>query len=146
MTIERAEASQDSKNRFTLMYDGECPLCCREVNWLCRRAPSAINPVDISSPDFDSESYGLNEPDVHRELHGIKPDGTITVGMESVREAYRAVGLGFMVSFTAHWPFRPFADWMYRRFAANRLKIGSWLGRRGCTSNTCQTPTTPPKP
>ena len=145
MTMKDVEATQGRKSSFTLLYDGKCPLCRREVNWLCRRAPDAINPVDISISDFDSNAFGLNEDAVHRELHGIKPDGSITVGMDSVREAYRVIGLGFMVSFTARWPFRPVADWMYRRFAANRLRIGSWLGRGDCSTNTCKIPSDSPE-
>ena len=108
-------------------------------------APDAIHAVDISLSDFDSNTFGLNEDDVHRELHGIKPDGGVTVGMDSVREAYRVIGLGYMLSFTAWWPFRPVSDWMYRRFAANRLKIGSWFGREDCSTNTCKTSSTPPE-
>ena len=145
MTITHHKPEQKDDHRFTLLYDGECPLCRREVNWFCRRAPEAINAVDISLSDFDSTAFGLNEDAVHRELHGIKPDGSVTVGMDSVREAYRVIGLGYMLSFTAWWPFRPVSDWIYRRFAANRLKIGSWFGRQDCNTNTCKTTSNPPE-
>ena len=145
MTGEAKDAMNSKQSRFTLLYDGECPLCRREIEWFCRRDPEAMDVVDISDKDFDSAAFGFEHDDVHRELHGIKPDGTVTVGMDSVREAYRVVGLGFMVSFTAYWPFRPVTDWMYRRFAANRLKIGSWMGRENCDENTCRPPSNPPK-
>ena len=145
MTITNHTPTQKDDHRFTLLYDGECPLCRCEVNWFCRRAPDAINAVDISLSDFDSTTFGLDEGDVHRELHGIKPDGSVTVGMDSVREAYRVIGLGYMLSFTAWWPFRPVSNWMYRRFAANRLKIGSWFGREDCNTNTCKTTSNPPE-
>ena len=145
MTMESKNKVSDSQGRFTLLYDGECPLCRREIEWFCRRAPEAMHVVDISAKGFDGNVYGLASDDVHRELHGIKPDGTVTVGMDSVRDAYRVIGLGFMVSFTAHWPFRPIADWMYRRFAANRLQIGTWVGRRQCDEKTCQSTSNPPK-
>ena len=145
MTTEATDHMSDRQDRYTLLYDGECPLCRREIEWFCRRDPEAMHVIDISLHDFDSKAYGLASDDVHRELHGIKPDGTVTVGMDSVREAYRVIGLGFMVSFTAYWPFRPITDWMYRRFAANRLQIGTWLGRRECDGNTCKPPTNPPK-
>ena len=146
MTAETNHNVSNDQNRFTLFYDGECPLCRREIDWFCRRDPEAMHVVDISLEGFDSNTYGLAQDDVHRELHGSKPDGTVTVGMDSVREAYRVIGLGFMVSFTAYWPFRPITDWMYRRFAANRLKIGAWMGRRqNCDENSCQAPSNPPK-
>ncbi len=129
---------------YTLLYDGKCPLCRREVDWLCRRGKQALKAVDIACDEFHAEHYGLRDEDVHRELHGIKADGTVTTGMDSVREAYRVIGLGFLVGFTAYWPFRPITDWAYRRFAANRLRIGSWLGREECASDACQTPSEPP--
>ena len=81
MTITHHKPTKKDDHRFTLLYDGECPLCRREVNWFCRRAPEAINAVDISLSDFDSTAFGLNEDAVHRELHGIKPDGGVTVGI-----------------------------------------------------------------
>ncbi|RPG09210.1 MAG: DUF393 domain-containing protein [Phycisphaera sp. TMED24] len=145
VTQETNDNVSDGQHRFTLLYDGECPLCRREIEWFSRRDPEAMHVVDISVNGFDSNAYGLAQDDVHRELHGIKPDGTVTVGMDSVREAYRVIGLGFMVSFTAFWPFRPITDWMYRRFAANRLKIGTWLGRANCDENSCRPPSNPPK-
>lgn len=132
--------------KYTLLYDGDCPLCRREVEWFCRRDPEAIEAIDIALPGFDASEYGFVYEDVHRELHGIKPDGTVTVGMESVREAYRVIGLGFMINFTAYWPFRPMADWGYRRFAANRIRVGSWLGRPVCDDGACKPPSNPPMP
>ena len=146
MTTEATGHMPGRQDRFTLLYDGECPLCRREIEWFCRRDPEAMHVVDISLDGFDSNTYGLASDDVHRELHGIKPDGTITVGMDSVREAYRVIGLGFMVSFTAYWPFRPITDWMYRRFAANRLQIGTAGWADGSVTKTrANLPRTPPK-
>ena len=76
-------------NRYQLLYDGACPVCSREVLWLYRRRPDAIEAVDISLEGFDAAAYGLTAEQVDGALYGIRPDGGVTVGMDSLREAYR---------------------------------------------------------
>ena len=61
-------------------------MCSREVMNLYRRRPDAIEPVDISAADFDAAALGLGAETVQAALYGIRPDGSITVGMESLRE------------------------------------------------------------
>ena len=77
------------KERYRLLYDGACPICSREVLWLHRRRPEAIEAVDIAAKDFDADIYGLTAHQVDAALYGIRPDGSVTVGMDSLREAYR---------------------------------------------------------
>ena len=116
-------------NRYQLLYDGACPVCSREVLWLYRRRPDAIEAVDISLEGFDAAAYGLTAEQVDGALYGIRPDGGVTVGMDSLREAYRLGGLGWIVAWTGWWPARPVFDALYRGFARNRMRIGRLLGR-----------------
>jgi predicted DCC family thiol-disulfide oxidoreductase YuxK len=116
-------------NRYQLLYDGACPVCSREVLWLYRRRPDAIEAVDISLEGFDASAYGLTAEQVDGALYGIRPDGGVTVGMDSLREAYRLGGLGWLVAWTGWWPARPVFDALYRGFARNRMRIGRLLGR-----------------
>ena len=48
-------------NRYQLLYDGACPVCRREILWLYRRRPDAIEPVDTSAPGFYAAAYGLTD-------------------------------------------------------------------------------------
>ena len=91
VTQETNDNVSDGQHRFTLLYDGECPLCRREIEWFCRRDPESMHVVDISVKGFDSNAYGLAQDDVHRELHGIKPDGTVTVGVHGVVHCLLAI-------------------------------------------------------
>ena len=116
-------------DRYRMLYDGACPMCSREVMKLYRRRPDAIEPVDISAADFDAGALGLDDERVQAALYGIRPDGSITVGMESLREGYRLAGLGWLIGWTSWWPARPVFDACYRSFARNRMRIGNWLGR-----------------
>ena len=129
MTIER---------RYQLLYDGACPICRREVLWLHRRRPQAIDAVDISAEGFDSSAYGLTEEQVSAALFGVQPDGSITVGMSSLREGYRLAGLGWLIAWTGWWPARPLFDAFYRSFARNRMRISRFLRREDNCSTRCR--------
>ncbi|MBK8097421.1 MAG: DUF393 domain-containing protein [Planctomycetes bacterium] len=116
---------------FTLLYDSECPFCRREVDWLRRRAAGdRLAATDIAAPEFDAGRFGLTLADVRARLHGITADGHILTGMDAIRAAWRAVGLGWVMAPTG-WPLlRPFADLGYRVFARYRVRLGRWFGRR----------------
>ncbi|MFO7904697.1 MAG: thiol-disulfide oxidoreductase DCC family protein [Planctomycetota bacterium] len=120
-----------------LIYDGDCPICRREVNWLKRRdRRGKLELEDLAAQGFDPKRYGLTREDVSSALHGVKPDGTIVRGMDAVREAYRTVGLGWIVAPTGWAGARRVSDWLYAWFARNRRSIGR-LFRKGCAAGTC---------
>jgi predicted DCC family thiol-disulfide oxidoreductase YuxK len=114
-----------------LLYDGQCPFCRREVQWLKGKdRDGRLEIEDISDPAFDPARYGLTRPAVEAEIHGVLPDGKIVRRVEAIRRAYRAVGLGWLV-----WPTRlPAISWvldrLYRLFARHRAGLGRWFGRR----------------
>ena len=123
---------------FTLLYDGECPMCRREVEWLLRRNRAGrFAAVDIAAESFDPAAWGVQRDAVHRWLHGVRADGTVVTGMAAVREAWAAVGLGWAMAPTG-WPvLRWFADLGYRVFARWRVPLGNLLGRRSCETGRC---------
>ena len=85
-----------AERRFTLLYDGECPFCRQEVEWLRRRdGESHLILEDITDPGFDPAKYGLTRDEVAGVLHGILPDGRVVRCVEAIRQAYQAVGLGW---------------------------------------------------
>lgn len=112
-----------------MLYDGDCPLCAREVAFLRRRDErGALDLVDIAAPGFDPAAYGLDAHGLgHAELmariHGVLPDGRVVEGMEVFRRAYAAVGLGWVMA-PSGWPVvgRLF-DAAYGWFARNRLRL-----------------------
>jgi len=104
------------RRRFRFLHDGECPICRREVDWLKRRDRAGdLELENIAAFGFDPARYGLSRGEVNHELHGIKPDGTIVRGMEAVREAYRSVGLGWIVAPTRLPGARFLSDRLYGR-------------------------------
>lgn len=110
---------------FTLLYDGDCPLCSREVAMLRRRdrGRGALALVDIAAPGFDAARYGTDHATLMARIHGVLPDGSLVEGVEVFRRAYAAVGLGWLVAPT-RWPLlRQGFDAAYRWFARNRLRL-----------------------
>ncbi len=112
-------------------FDGECPLCRREIAWLRRQ--DRLGPlrfVDIAAEDFCEEELGFEHAHFMAEIQGRLPNGEWIRGVEVFRQIYVALGWGALVRAT-RWPGVSHGlDWAYRIFARNRLK---WTGR--CDSN-----------
>jgi predicted DCC family thiol-disulfide oxidoreductase YuxK len=121
---------------ITLLYDGACPLCARELAMLRRRdRRGALGAVDIAAPGFDPSVYGLDRERVMARMHGVLPDGTVVEGMEVFRRAYAAVGLGWLLA-PSRWPLLgPLFDAAYGWFARNRLR---WTGRAHECEGACE--------
>jgi predicted DCC family thiol-disulfide oxidoreductase YuxK len=131
------------EGQFKLLYDGECPFCRREVAWLKRHDHEGnLALEDIADPGFDPAQYGLTRDEVMGVLHGILPDGRVVKRVEAIRQAYQAVGLGWVVAPT-RWPIiRMVLDGLYGIFARNRIRLGRLLGKR-CKSDKCTTEAAP---
>lgn len=108
-----------------LLYDGACPFCRREIQWLKRRdCAGSLAMEDISDPAFDPGPYGLTKNDVVGALHGVCPDGRVVRGLEALRQAYQAIGLGWLVAPTG-WPLIGWVfDRCYEAFSRNRIRLG----------------------
>lgn len=126
--------------QIKVLYDGDCPLCRREVEMLERRDDGRGRAVfeDISAPGFDARAYGAGYEELMSRIHGVLPDGTLVEGMEVFRRVYAAVGLGWLLAPTG-WPLlRPVFDAAYRWFARNRLRL---TGRgEVCSQHACEAP------
>lgn len=132
------DAPGDPDWQLKLLYDGDCPFCRREVNWLARRdRQGAVALEDIAAPGFDASRYGLRQEQVAGVIHAQLPDGRLVNGMEVFRRLYAAVGLGWLMAPTG-WPLlRPVFDWAYRVFARHRVRLGELFGR-DCDDNVCR--------
>lgn len=123
---------------FTILIDGECPLCKREAAMMSRmdRGRGGLALVDIAAAGFDPRRYGVTMGDVMGTIHGVTPEGRVITGMEVFRRAYAAVGWGWLLAPTG-WPvLRPVFDAFYRFFARHRLRL---TGRRGeCADGRCR--------
>ena len=126
-----------NKWHFKLLYDGECPFCLREVRWLQhwnRHGHLAFE--DVSSCDFDPAPYRTTRENLLGVIHGVFPDGRMVRKVEVFRQAYRAIGLGWLLAPTG-WPvLRWIFDELYGVFARFRMPLGRIFGRP-CGSGSC---------
>lgn len=107
-----------------VFFDGECPLCRREIEFLRRRdRRSAIRFTDIATSDFDAAAMGMTQQRLMDRIHGRLPSGEIIEGVEVFRRLYAAVGFERLVRLTRLAVVSSVLDWAYDRFAANRLRF-----------------------
>ena len=110
---------------LTLLYDGGCPLCVREVTFLRRRdRDQSIRFIDVDAQDYCPEDWcGISYRQAMARIHAIQADGTVLTDVEVFREAYRLIGLGWLYAPT-RWPMLgPVVDALYRVWARYRLQI-----------------------
>lgn len=126
--------------QFKVLFDGECPFCKLEARWLSHLGRgNRLVMEDIAAPDFDPGRYGTTLDELMGTLHGVFPDGRLTRGVETFRQAYRAIGLGWVLAPTG-WPgLRQVFDGLYTLFARYRVRMGGLFGRR-CVAGRCAIP------
>eukprot|EP01024_Parvocaulis_polyphysoides_P052258 TRINITY_DN51547_c0_g1_i1.p2 TRINITY_DN51547_c0_g1~~TRINITY_DN51547_c0_g1_i1.p2 ORF type:complete len:176 (-),score=22.81 TRINITY_DN51547_c0_g1_i1:329-856(-) len=114
-----------------MLYDGECPLCMHEVNFLKNRdnGKNKIDFVDISSPNYSSaNNQGVSYEQGMGRIHGILQDGTVIRDIEVFRKCYSAVGLGWIFAATENKYVEQIANSVYGFWAKYRMQI---TGRPG---------------
>ncbi|MBX7197634.1 MAG: DUF393 domain-containing protein [Sandaracinaceae bacterium] len=123
---------------FEVFFDGDCPLCVREIRMiraLDRRG--RLRFTDIADPSFDPGREGL--PDwatLMDRIHGRRlPSGEVVEGVEVFRALYGAVGLGLLVRVSRIAPIARLLDHAYHAFASRRLRL---TGR--CDAQRCAVP------
>ncbi len=128
----------NTQPEFTLLYDGDCPICQKEVGWLrWKNKLGKLGFQDINATEFDPGAYGKSHAELMAEIHGFYPDGKIVKGMPVFRAAYRALGLGWLMAAT-DWPvLRSLFDLLYSWFARHRLGLGRLLGGNRCKQRGC---------
>lgn len=130
--IAREQAS--NAYEIEVFYDGECPLCRREISFLRQRdqGRGRIRFTDIADPAFRVVDDGITLDTLMAEIHGRLPDGEWVRGVEVFRRLYAAIGFGPVVLVTRLPGVSHFLGWAYQVFARNRLR---WTGR--CQGATC---------
>ena len=124
-----------------VFFDGECPLCVREINMLRRfdRRHKLIAFTDIAEPEFDASRYGTTMSALMGSIHGRDSQGEWITGVEVFRQLYTAVGFGWLVSVTRVPGIRQLLDAAYRVFARNRLRL-TGRSEAACEDGRCSIP------
>jgi predicted DCC family thiol-disulfide oxidoreductase YuxK len=117
----------DAPARLTVYYDGLCPICRREIDWVRRRDKArALQLVDFAAADFNAGDAGIPEVQLMQEIHAQAADGEVLRGVEVFRQMYSLIGMGWLLAWTK-WPLaRPIANTAYRAFAALRPRLSAY--------------------
>jgi predicted DCC family thiol-disulfide oxidoreductase YuxK len=128
---------------LTIFYDGNCPMCAKEMVHLKRHdQDNVIFLVDIHQKNFEHLFPGIKFLDAMKILHATY-NGQLLLGLEVTHRAWTLVGKGFWVA-PLNWPlFKTLSHWVYLGVARYRHPISALLAKifglksTKCTSGTC---------
>lgn len=112
--------------KIKLLYDGACPLCVREVNFLKSKDGDRglINFVDIAADDYDpAANAGIDFETAMGRIHAVLPNGEIVQNVEVFRRTYDILGIGWIYAITKIPIFGSLADILYGVWADYRLLL-----------------------
>jgi predicted DCC family thiol-disulfide oxidoreductase YuxK len=122
-----APGIDQSRRRYTVIYDGDCKVCGRMVKWLRKWdrnqeldiVPSQKPGVRERFPWIPARSYVESVQLVRTS------DGKTWQAAAALEELTRVLPKGRLISWLFKIPLvRPIADWFYRWFARNRYRFG----------------------
>lgn len=112
--------------KIRLLYDGECPLCVREVNFLTKQdaGRGIVDFVDIADLNYDpKDNAGIDFATAMGRIHAVLPNGTVIKNVEVFRRVYEELGMGWIYAITKVPLLGAIADWLYSLWADWRLKL-----------------------
>ena len=129
------------QNKLIFLFDGGCPLCVRETNFLKSKDElNKINFVDINNNEYNPILFkDISYSEAMSNLHGILENGNIIKGLDVLAYSYELIGLGWV-----YYPLKieflaPVLRLFYKYWAKYRLKItGRSNIEKLCTSECKQ--------
>ena len=110
--------------KLTFLYDGACPLCLRETDFLKKKDSSKyINFVDISINYIPENFENISFKEAMSNLHGILSTGEIIYGVDVLAYSYELVGLGWIYFPTKLPILSNLIRFLYKYWAKYRLKL-----------------------
>lgn len=130
-SIEKAAAEtladRDSEIDLELLYDGECPICRREVCILQKKdTQSRMKFVDIAKGFSPSEHKNIDYDTAMSQIHAIDGEGNILVGVPAFASVYARCQLLITSTLLRIPLIKEILKPIYTLFARKRL----WLTRR----------------
>ena len=112
--------------QIKLLYDGKCPLCLREVNFLKKRdaGRGLVAFVDIADDNYTPDAHGgVDFETAMGRIHAVLPDGTIIKNVEVFRRVYETLGMGWIYAVTKLPIVGNIVDSLYAIWADWRLTL-----------------------
>lgn len=89
--------------KIKLLYDSECPLCMREVNFLRKRDANRglVAFVDIADANYNpQDNANIDYETAMGRIHAILDDNTVIKNVEVFRRVYEILGMGWIYAIT----------------------------------------------
>ena len=115
--------------KLTMFYDGLCPLCQAEIQFLSgRNEAGLLSFVDINSEQYSAERVGVSCNEALASMCAQYDDGGLIQGVEVFSAAYSRANLPKLAWLFSRPALKPFWNVGYRFFAKNRHAISALLG------------------
>ncbi len=128
------------QNKLIFLFDGGCPLCLRETNFLkTKDVFKKINFVDINNDKYDPVLFkDISYKEAMSNLHGILENGDVIKGLDVLAFSYELIGLGWV-----YYPLKidflaPVLRLFYKFWAKYRLKITGRSNIEKLCTTECQ--------
>lgn len=121
-----------TSSRMTVLYDGGCPLCSREINHYRRLAGERpIEWADVTQPDTDLARFGLNTREAMQWFHVVDSAGAMHVGARAFIALWAELPrYHCLAGLCRSLGLAPLLEAVYVRFA-------NWHFRRRCRDGAC---------
>jgi predicted DCC family thiol-disulfide oxidoreductase YuxK len=75
-----------------IFYDGGCKVCSWEVKkYLAMDSRKVLGTIDINSPSFRAEDFGLDRNEVRKYFHVLTPKNRVISGVDAFIEIWKAL-------------------------------------------------------
>jgi predicted DCC family thiol-disulfide oxidoreductase YuxK len=114
---------------LTLFYDGQCPLCVAEIEFLqSRSTKDQLAFVDVTQTGFEAAGHQISCEAAMAQIHGRTADGQVLVGVPVFAKAYRLAKLPFLAWLLSRRWLMPVLQPAYVLFAKHRQAISKRIG------------------
>ncbi|MFM2005939.1 MAG: hypothetical protein RLZZ09_1594 [Pseudomonadota bacterium] len=122
----------NQQTTMTVLYDGGCPLCSREINHYRRIAGELpIEWIDVTRPETDLGRFDLSLEDALQLFHVVDSNGIMQVGARAFIALWTVLpGYRWLAKLCRGLGVAPLLEFIYVRFAG-------WHYLRRCPKGVC---------
>jgi predicted DCC family thiol-disulfide oxidoreductase YuxK len=118
-----------SAAELTLYYDGQCPLCVAEIEFLqTRNGEGKLGFVDVAHSGFDANAHAISCELAMAQIHGRTSAGETLVGVPVFALAYQLANLRLLAWVLSRTWLQPVLQPAYVWFAKHRQTISKLIG------------------
>lgn len=124
LAVEKTYKEAKDETLYKLFYDGDCPICKREISYLKNKNhDEQMKFIDICSLEFEKEKEDLSYEKAMQAMHGRDEAGNLLVGLDAFSKAYAKSNLILLSSLLNLSFLRPILNPIYFLFAKYRMRI-----------------------